>query len=534
MELKHVNTIDTLDKLLGVDLNAPTKLPMKLDYYKLWLRIVLEQKECKDKKEDLEKIERGLSSLCNDKLKDSLEEYLICQFLLHICLREMLKWKESFDILTRAVGYLEYSKVRQSYLWYLFGRLFYDIQEYCSDYMHIKREFVNWKRSDLMMAIDFYNFDKIETQLQVICPNEKDDIKELFCDQKSDNDESTALHKLLAIADFFFNKALKEDEKEHYYAWMALTHQKKGIVLFYSYKYENSIQELNVAIRKYNSAIIRANRDITNLYFNLGLCYFYLEMIYLFSEDYKDRDKAISNFEAACLSFTKSINCTDESYVKNEYTFRRGILDVYYYRLIAYRDYIKESIGITSEKSNVLNQKELVFIFYMIEFLKKLDASKDLWRVEYLVSLAKIVDYLNSWIPDRILPVDNNTDYWDAIDLITRLLNSEKSQNEELKSLTDTDLHNMAQEVENFIRDGYITLSEIKIMDIWQQARELDIRKFEWPFRFGLAFNAKQYETDWKRKIGDIMSELRIKDLSEHNYELYQNPKIAEHYSKVE
>ena len=280
MELKHVNMIDTLDKLLGVDQNASTKLSMKLDYYKLWLRIVLEQKERRDKTGDLEKIERGLSSLCKDELKDSLEEYLICQFLLHICLREMLKWKESFDILTKAVGYLEYSKVRQSYLWYLFGRLFYDIQEYCSDYMHIKGEFINRSYSDLMLAISFYSFDKIETQLRVICPNEIDAIHERLCTQKSDNEELTALHKLLAIADFFFDKALKEDEKEHYYAWMALTHQKKGLVLFESFKYDNSIKELNDAIRKYDYAIKRANRDIKNLYFNLGLCHFYLEMIY--------------------------------------------------------------------------------------------------------------------------------------------------------------------------------------------------------------------------------------------------------------
>ena len=83
-------------------------------------------------------------------------------------------------------------------------------------------------------------------------------------------------------------------------------------------------------------------------------------------------------------------------------------------------------------------------------------------------------------------------------------------------------------------------LQEKKILDnedicselYWEKAKELDEVKFEHPFRIGLAFNDKKYEKIWSEELNKIRHILNVDTSSEMNYMLYQNQTIRDHFQK--
>ncbi len=581
--IEYGNSIDTLDKLLGVN----NENPSKVDYYKLWLKVVLEQKNSDNYKEDLESIDNGLKSLCESFSGNNIEAYIMCHFLRHICLREIFclgetnKWREAFDVLKETTGFLEYSKIDFSYLCYLFGRLFYDIQEYYSDYLSIKKQISISCNTDDRHFVSPYDYARIEEFLKALFPHEeksiidlgfgtkkeksnviahlyellddnniqykKEDIetfikvatqrkkRNLYIEGLTYENETTnpsvSLLKFLNLANFFFNKALETENKEHYYAWQALTCQKMGIILFYSQRFNESIDKLKLAINYYEKAMILANKVITNLFFNTGLCHFYLEMIYLYIEKIKDGEKAKQSFNSSCFYFSKSLSCHDESQVKSEYTFRRGELDVYYYRLIAYHEYVNSLMdGSISESKNIVEQIESIFLFYYIDFIRRLEKSFDLCRVEYLISIAKIVDILSDKEKKLLIKkrIDADNYEFDQLDYIKELILDSKV--EKPSSALNIWAEDWAKNIVTLIKkEDPFTAQLSPIKDWWEKAKELDEKKFVYPFRIGLAFNDKKYCNSWEEII---KIEFGIDPTSEKEYELYQDEKIKSHFQK--
>lgn len=485
MENIYVNPIDTLDKLLNVE---NENLYTDINYFKLWIKTSLEQRE-----EDFATLNE-ISSRLSAKFKKSegngndnsiINEYVLASLLQYICMRESLNWDDAFKALENVYGYLEYSNIDPAYVLYLVGRLFYDIQEYYEDYIHIRTEFeknINRKTPtpSLQEKFDYINKDRVENSIRALLPNVNYQVPDKFY---TTND-------VLEIAELFFENAYKKAPKEHYMAWAALTCQKKGVFYFNQEVkwlmnnknvnskeeyYSDSKKEFSKAISKYERTIEIANKNINNLLLNIGICCFYQEMIAIHFE--KDVMHAYEYCQKSVNFLSKTISSKDESEVKSEYTFRRNPLDVFYYRLVALFGFIKDCSGkLKSIEVQKLNDNYLYkSLKDFCGLLEKKLFSDSYQRVEYYITMAEITEHLQE--------------------------------------------------------KGFVVREDICSEVYWEKAKELDIVKFEHPFRIGLAFNDKKYGKKWSEELNKIKHILNV-DTSSNDYLYYQNQEIKNHFQK--
>lgn len=456
----HTNPVDTLDMLLNVESDRVYK---DISYFKLWVKAVLEQQE-DDYKETLsciyDRLLKKYEKPRGDGDGEKIDEYIVAALLRYICMRESLKWENALKSLEDICGYVEYGKIDKAYVMYLFGRLFYDIQEYYEDLSHIMKEFTDSFSvivPDIQSYFNYINKERIYRCVSVIAPNTDFIIQQ---------DYFTVID-IINVAELFFDCAYKRNSREHYMAWLALTHQKKA--LYYLYKewdnngMVNSRDEFFKAISIYEQTIDSANKVITNLLFNTGLCYFYLENISIISSD---KTKAFDNFSNAYNYFTKAMEAKDEAEVKSEYTFRRNPLDVYYYRLVAAFEIVKKYEEVDFEKIIINNGERLTMVKFSslindFSSLLKENKYEPYRRVEYYITMAEIYEYLN----------DINSNYY------------------------------------------------------WKEAKKLDKEKFVYPYRIGLAFNDKRASAEWSFEINKIMEMI-----PDNSYESFQNSKIKDYF----
>lgn len=485
MEKNYSTQIDSLEMLLG---EQSVRHDSSLKYYILWIKTVLEQDINTGQAEILDEIANRLSEKFKKPTDDEenyetqRNDYVYSNLLIYICMKETLNFGKAFKALYNVSGYLEYTSISASYVTYAMGRLLYDIQEFYDDYIHLKKEMSQFLSSE--------NIDIYLPPLSAVLPDVKGYIKEMesFVSELIERGDNSSCIVLSTQADFLkaseqlFCSAMRKKQREHYSVWLALTHQKKA-VKYFQINVGECLNELNKAIEKYELTIELSNKKIVNIYFNLGVCHFYKQMFYICKDSSHCENEIHNAYNKAIDYLKRALNANDESLVKKEYTFRRSTLDVFYYSLVSRFEmakYNKKMNKIIIPFINPCDERLKILYADASTLFAELKEKESEQRVEYYVTLAEVVDFLKH-------------EYF---------------------------TNNMSSEILNF--------------DFWKKAKLLDEKKFQYPFRIGMAFHNLKYYKKWEEIISLFANEFNIDMNDEKSYSFFQNNQIRKHYQLEE
>lgn len=287
-----------------------------LDYFIIWFRILNNNENKQGYHEFSDKLKENIDKklLANDK-SDLFYYYL----LLFLCYKELLMWEPAIKNLNQSTKYMAYN-IEESYIYYCYGRLFYDIDEFMEDFNSLRA---------LYRLREVKCLSELKDSLyKVIKKNRIINLKDLSVEN---NFEERINCNPWNVSLFFFEKALKnskEQQKEHYCYWYALANFKKAkYELVHGEKVEFVRKNLQENEQNFRNAEFWSRGKIKNINFDWGINDFYIAMCI------RD-DKSISFLRKAKEKFHIAKNVINASTVKNEYTFRRESLDFEYFYLL--------------------------------------------------------------------------------------------------------------------------------------------------------------------------------------------------------